>query len=1017
MDSFKVSTVGGKLKLVFDGHTYGYSNPIGNSGCHWTCVLKPCSAHVNTNKTKTKIIGGDYVHTHDKDPSKRNSTTREKNSPSTVKTKPSTDMSGQPGPATPKGPPPAAPAPNAAPSTDISGQSRPATPSGPPAPDPALTTPGDTATNSLLIQRDAAIDTIVTKEREKEELEAELADCKVLISNLQDSIRTIEAAWDADKAELENLRKQVSASRQLSCSSSSGSSRKKLSIVGDSHVHNLEPVLRKVFPPSYDIKCYPRSGASVEDICTLSVRQHGPEDIVILFVGTNDVCKKSWSSLEASFVKLIEKFKGCKLVVILVPPRRNSDEFNNHIHSLNVKISNLIKNKGVSYVNPASVLRNKHYSRDNLHLNKLGKTSICQMLKSNVINGTQFADLTKPNNSHTGSNRANLSKVTSNKKTRATHETNTRAKGSTRHQNSTGNTGSANGQTPRSRYSRYSPNSQYTRDEMQGRDGARWRKGKGKGKGTQHVGRNKDSRVNTRVFYNNTYRGPAYYPPPPPPFPDHYDYGFPPFPPHPYDYGYYYDVEPYSYPYEDHQGTSRGMTRNTDTRTLLSHSEPLDNVVSVETVREQSQLLSSDSQLVVNSESGDELDSPHDVRPLSPLLNSALPDELESVYLDELSDNERSSVLETSLDSNTSVSNISASNDTSTVAVGVGSTYNTQVSLSRQRLFDNVSPYAKCFRCVHLNAQSLSAHIHEISSLIEDVDLHAVLISESWLKPSISDNIVNIPGYVLVRHDRTDRRAGGVAIFLRNDLKHKVVMSSSVSSHDNRNVEFLAVELVLRCVRLLVVVVYKPPNVHQLGELYDFITLSIPNYEHIIMMGDFNINMLNSSVRATQNFLNTISTFSLSVLPSAPTHHSPGHPSSLIDLTIVTRDDKVVRYDQIPAPGVSHHDLLFLAYSVKVPKYPAQIVSYRNIKKIDMERFSECLSEVDWSGVEADVTIDDKVSIFNQHVQQVFDIFAPVKESRVTKAPIPWMTPAIKSSMPGYITSVQSEEERYKLHG
>ncbi|KAI5751439.1 hypothetical protein M8J77_007477 [Diaphorina citri] len=40
--------------------------------------------------------------------------------------------------------------------------------------------------------------------------------------------------------------------------------------------------------------------------------------------------------------------------------------------------------------------------------------------------------------------------------------------------------------------------------------------------------------------------------------------GFPRSPPHPYDYdyGYYYDVEPYSYPYEDHQGTSRGMIRN-----------------------------------------------------------------------------------------------------------------------------------------------------------------------------------------------------------------------------------------------------------------------------------------------------------------------------------------------------------------------------------------------------------------------------------------------------------------------
>lgn len=112
--------------------------------------------------------------------------------------------------------------------------------------------------------------------------------------------------------------------------------------------------------------------------------------------------------------------------------------------------------------------------------------------------------------------------------------------------------------------------------------------------------------------------------------------------------------------------------------------------------------------------------------------------------------------------------------------------------LSRERLIKNASPYRKCFKCVHFNEQSLPAHIFEIRTIIEDIDLHAILISESFLKPSISDSIVEIPGYVLVRHDRVERQCGGVAMYIRNDLKHKVVMSSSVSNRVNRPVDQLS---------------------------------------------------------------------------------------------------------------------------------------------------------------------------------------------------------------------------------
>ncbi|KAI5695872.1 hypothetical protein M8J75_004808 [Diaphorina citri] len=147
--------------------------------------------------------------------------------------------------------------------------------------------------------------------------------------------------------------------------------------------------------------------------------------------------------------------------------------------------------------------------------------------------------------------------------------------------------------------------------------------------------------------------------------------------------------------------------------------------------------------------------------------------------------------------------------------------------------------------CIHLNAQSLSAHMHEIRTLIDKADLHAILISQSWLKPSISDSLVNISGYTLVRHDRLVRRGGGVTMYIRNDLTHKVlVRSTATSSQDDKIIEFMAVESVVRSINILLTVVYKPPKANQLDELYDLIVSVIPQYEHIILMGDFNINLL-----------------------------------------------------------------------------------------------------------------------------------------------------------------------------
>ena len=60
-------------------------------------------------------------------------------------------------------------------------------------------------------------------------------------------------------------------------------------------------------------------------------------------------------------------------------------------------------------------------------------------------------------------------------------------------------------------------------------------------------------------------------------------------------------------------------------------------------------------------------------------------------------------------------------------------------------------------RLCHVNCQSLFAHLDEFRLFFADAGYHIICISESWLKPSISDSIVDLKGYQLFRCDRVGK--------------------------------------------------------------------------------------------------------------------------------------------------------------------------------------------------------------------------------------------------------------------
>jgi hypothetical protein len=111
------------------------------------------------------------------------------------------------------------------------------------------------------------------------------------------------------------------------------------------------------------------------------------------------------------------------------------------------------------------------------------------------------------------------------------------------------------------------------------------------------------------------------------------------------------------------------------------------------------------------------------------------------------------------------------------------------ISNIQDTIANNITlPFSNAFHVVHINAEDLLCHFGDIYNLFFSSDIHAILISETCLKPFPSDTTVNIPGYNILRHDRIGKGGGGVCAYIRDDLKFN---SIAVSNLDLLRTEYL----------------------------------------------------------------------------------------------------------------------------------------------------------------------------------------------------------------------------------
>ena len=264
-----------------------------------------------------------------------------------------------------------------------------------------------------------------------------------------------------------------------------------------------------------------------------------------------------------------------------------------------------------------------------------------------------------------------------------------------------------------------------------------------------------------------------------------------------------------------------------------------------------------------------------------------------------------------------------------------------------------------------------------------------VAITETWLSENISCTSIDLPGFSVLRHDRSDgRRGGGVCVFVKDQFP--LIHLNELS---NPNVESLW--LLLKPHRLprglntiILCIIYHPPGSDDIAlqnhitECLDSTLMSHPN-SGIILAGDFN----------QFKHQRVCSSFGLKQIVKQPTRGN-----SILD-KIFTNISKYYDCPRVVAPiGLSDHNSILLEPLKSYANFGSRSTRLvRDSRPSNRKLVREKLSQVNWSPLYSMQSCDEQFQFFSSTVNSIVETFLPLKKMKSVSNDKPWITPEIKT--------------------
>lgn len=309
------------------------------------------------------------------------------------------------------------------------------------------------------------------------------------------------------------------------------------------------------------------------------------------------------------------------------------------------------------------------------------------------------------------------------------------------------------------------------------------------------------------------------------------------------------------------------------------------------------------------------------------------------------------------------------------------------------------------------NSGSLNTGQDEFIAALEVLSPDILAVNETWLQSGQDDKAPKIAGYRLMHSPRPASirggRGEGVGFYVRRGVNIRICPYPIVPS-----VEQMWLRLTVHQKTVIIGTAYRAPwqdVISFLDALTDSIA-SFPKCDHLVLLGDFNIDMLNpnnSKLPLLKQFLQALT---LDQVITEPTHFTD-HSQTLID--VVCTDTKVRRVAVKYTPDLGHHAMILVEFNIKKEKILPRLVTYRPLKSIVMELFSSDLDNIDWDYFNSTHDINDLVLVLTSTIVSLFDLHAPLKTKKFKGPPHPWITDTVKTM----IKIRDSYHERCRLLG
>lgn len=279
--------------------------------------------------------------------------------------------------------------------------------------------------------------------------------------------------------------------------------------------------------------------------------------------------------------------------------------------------------------------------------------------------------------------------------------------------------------------------------------------------------------------------------------------------------------------------------------------------------------------------------------------------------------------------------------------------------------------------------------------LLNEIDRRIAIIalSETWLKPYISNAQISIPKYQTVRADREGRERGGALLYIHEDF---TIIEQQ--TYDNSVCE-LAV-CTIKPSNTIVASVYRPPDAtndefsDMMKCLQEYISKATKSQHlDIIVMGDFNlpcVNWVDISIQKAYNRDNTecaktLLSFMeknfLSQYVDVTTRQN-----NILDLCLMNTDRMILNISSDPTK-LSDHKVVNITTKYPldtIPKAqatPSEPHTFRslNMQKADFEKVQQHLQTVDWDVLRESCSAAEFPELLKLTVLQICELYIPEK--------------------------------------